>query len=164
MEIPEGEERMDGGAIQRDDRWQTPRRPGGGGARRAQMSLGQRRHSVWHYNEGYVSSWSESESPLPCPTRRSPMVYTVRGILQAGTLEWAASLFSRGSSQPRDRTQVSRIAGGFFTSWAIREAQEYWSGQPIPSPADFPRNHTGDLCIAGRFFSIKHYETFTTIK
>ena len=31
------------------------------------------------------------------------------------------------SSQPRDRTQVSRIAGGFFTIWAIREAHEYWS-------------------------------------
>ena len=30
--------------------------------------------------------------------------------------------FSRGSSQPRDRTQVSHIAGGFFTSWATREA------------------------------------------
>ena len=36
--------------------------------------------------------------------------------------------FSRGFSQPRDRTQVSHIAGGFFTSWATREAQEYWSG------------------------------------
>ena len=36
------------------------------------------------------------------------------------------SLF-RESSQPRDRTQVSHIASGFFTSWATREAQEYWS-------------------------------------
>ena len=36
--------------------------------------------------------------------------------------------FSRGSSQPRDQTQVSHIAGAFFTSWATREAQEYWSG------------------------------------
>ena len=35
---------------------------------------------------------------------------------------------SRGSSQPRDQTRVSRIAGGFFTVWATREAQEYWSG------------------------------------
>ena len=33
-------------------------------------------------------------------------------------LEWGAFLFSRGSSQPRDRTQVSRTAGRFFTSWA----------------------------------------------
>ena len=36
--------------------------------------------------------------------------------------------FSRGSFQPRDGTQVSHIAGGFFTIWATRETQEYWSG------------------------------------
>ena len=49
-------------------------------------------------------------------------------ILQARILEWVAFPFSRGSSQPRDRTQVSSIAGRFFTSWATREAQEYWVG------------------------------------
>ena len=38
------------------------------------------------------------------------------GILQARILEWVAFPFSRGSSQPKDQTQVSRIAGGFFTS------------------------------------------------
>ena len=47
-----------------------------------------------------------------------PMDYTVHGILQARILEWVVFPFSRGSSQPRDRTQVSHIAGGFFTSWA----------------------------------------------
>ena len=46
------------------------------------------------------------------------MDYTVHGILQARILEWVAFLFSRGSSQPRNRTQVSCIVGGFFTSWA----------------------------------------------
>ena len=51
------------------------------------------------------------------------MDYTVHGILQARILKWVAILFSRGSSQPRDQTQVSHIAGGFFTSWAIKEAQ-----------------------------------------
>ena len=66
------------------------------------------------------------------------MDYTVHGILQARILEWVAFPLSRVSSQPRDWTQVSHIAGGFFTSWAIREAQEYWSGQPIPSPGDLP--------------------------
>ena len=40
----------------------------------------------------------------------------VHGILQARTLEWVAFAFSRGSSQPRDQTQVSHIAGRFFTS------------------------------------------------
>ena len=40
-------------------------------------------------------------------------------------LEWVAFPFSGASSQPRDWTQVSHIGGGFFTSWATREAQEY---------------------------------------
>ena len=40
----------------------------------------------------------------------------VHGILQARILEWVAFPFSRESFQPRDRTQVSRIAGGFLTS------------------------------------------------
>ena len=44
-----------------------------------------------------------------------PMAYTVHGILQARILEWVAIPFSRGASQPRDQTQVSRIAGGFCT-------------------------------------------------
>ena len=63
-----------------------------------------------------------------CPTLCNRMDYTVHGILQAGILEWVAFPFSRGSSQPRDGTQVSLITGGFFTSCATREAQEYWSG------------------------------------
>ena len=45
----------------------------------------------------------------------------VHGTLQARVLEWVAVPFSRGSSQPRDQTQVSCIAGGFFTSWATWE-------------------------------------------
>ena len=56
------------------------------------------------------------------------MDYTVHGILQAKIVEWVAIPFSRGSLQPRDQTQVSHIAGRFFTNWATREAQEYWSG------------------------------------
>ena len=52
-----------------------------------------------------------------------PMDYIVHGILQAGILEWVAFPFSRGSSQPRDRTQVFRITGRFFISWATMEAQ-----------------------------------------
>ena len=59
---------------------------------------------------------SESESRLVASDSCNPMDYTVHGILQARILEWEAFPFSRGSSQPRDRTQVSKIAGGFFTS------------------------------------------------
>ena len=51
-----------------------------------------------------------------CQTLCNPMDYTVHGILQARILEWVAFPFSRGSSQPRDQSQVSHIAGGFFTS------------------------------------------------
>ena len=64
----------------------------------------------------------ESESHSGMPTPWDPMDSTVYGILQARILEWAPIPFSRGSSQPRDRTQVSHIVGGFFTVWATREA------------------------------------------
>ena len=54
------------------------------------------------------------------------------------------------SSQPRDQTQVSCIAGGFFTIWATREAQEAYSF----SRGSFrPRNQTRVSCIAGGFFT-----------
>ena len=54
-----------------------------------------------------------------CPTLCDPMDCSppgssVYGILQAGILEWAAIAFSRGSSRPRDWTQVSCIAARFF--------------------------------------------------
>ena len=51
-----------------------------------------------------------------CPTLCNPMNYTLHGFLQARILEWVTVPFSRGSSQSRDRTQVSCIASGFFTS------------------------------------------------
>ena len=56
-----------------------------------------------------------------CPTLCDPMGYSlpgssVHGILQARTLEWVAMPFSRVSSQPRDRTQVSHIAADSLPS------------------------------------------------
>ena len=57
------------------------------------------------------------------PTLCNPLDYTVHGILQTGILKWVAFPVSRGSSQPRDWTLVSLIAGGFFTSWATRDAR-----------------------------------------
>ena len=58
-------------------------------------------------------------NPLGCNLPGS----SVMEILQARILEWVAVPSSRGSSWPRDRTQVSRITGGFFTVWVNREAQ-----------------------------------------
>ena len=51
-----------------------------------------------------------------CLTRCDLIDYRVRGVLQTRILEWVAFPFSKESSQPRDQTQVSRIAGRFFTS------------------------------------------------
>ena len=70
----------------------------------------------------YCGCWSLKWKSLSHVQLCNPMHYTVHRILQARILEWVAFPFSRGSSQPRDWTQVSRIAGGCFTSWATREA------------------------------------------
>ena len=66
-----------------------------------------------------IMSESESRSVVSDSLRPHGLVH---GILQARVLERVAFPFSRGSSQPRDQTQVSCIAGRFFTSWATREA------------------------------------------
>ena len=67
-----------------------------------------------------VGNESESEVSQSCPTLCDPMDCSlpgssVHGIFQARVLEWAAISFSRGSSQPRDRTRVSHIADRHFT-------------------------------------------------
>ena len=68
-----------------------------------------------------------SEVAQSCPTLCNPMDYSlpgssVHGIFQARVLEWVAISFSRGSSRPRDRTQVSCTAGRHFTIWDTRKA------------------------------------------
>ena len=65
--------------------------------------------------------------PLDC----SLPDFSVHGILQARILEWVAISLSRGSSRPRDRTQVSRIGGRHFNLWATREAQIFLYGKEI---------------------------------
>ena len=81
----------------------------------------------------YRNFWSEvksSQVTQSCPTLCDPVDYSppgssVHGILQARILEWVAISFSRGSSWPKDRTQVSHIAGRCFNPWATRKAPEY---------------------------------------
>ena len=61
--------------------------------------------------------------PMLCdPMDCSPPGSSAHGILQARILEWFAISYSKGSSQPKDRTLVSWIAGVFFTVWGTREA------------------------------------------
>ena len=83
-------------------------------------------YSPWNslgQNTGVGSlSLLQNESEI-CSVVSDSLQPYVHGILQARILEWVAFPFSRGSSQPRDRTQVYCIAGGFFTTWATGKAQ-----------------------------------------
>ena len=73
----------------------------------------------------YISV-KRSEVAQLCLTLCNPMDYSLpgssfQGIFQAIVLEWGAISFSRGSSRPRDRTQVSQVVDRCFTIWATRE-------------------------------------------
>ena len=59
--------------------------------------------------------------PVDC----SPSGSSAHGILQVRILKWVAMPSSRGSSQPRNQTQVSCITGRFFTDWATKEVSWY---------------------------------------
>ena len=68
---------------------------------------------------------SDSCDPMDCSLLGS----SVHGIFQARILEWIVISFSRGSSWPRNWTQVSCISGRLFTNWAMREVlMEAWPG------------------------------------
>ena len=102
-------------------------------------------HVVNIWAEILVLMEEKSESAQLCltlcePMDCSPPGSSFHGISQAGILEWVAMSFSRGSSQPRDQTQVSLIAGRFFIIWAIREA---WWKRREPQISKILQ----DLCI-----------------
>ena len=83
-----------------------------------------------------VKSRPTLSDPMDCSLPGS----SVHGIFQARLLEQAASSFSMGSSQPRDGTQVSRIADTHLTIWATREAHfslpvyRAYNGKPTRDP------------------------------
>ena len=119
---------------------------------------------IWSSNFSSLGCWCDGlwkwkwkvkvKVTQSCLTLCDPMDYLVHGILQVRILGWVAFPFSRGSSQPKDWTQVSRILGRFFTSWATSETRKYLSGQPIPSLVDLPyRNQTRVSCITGGLFT-----------
>ena len=114
--------------------------------------------SSWpHLNLIISPSESRSVCLTPCdPMDCSPPGFSFHEIIQARILEWVASPFARGSSQPRDQTQVFRIAGRFFTIWATgksmkqitshrcKQMEEYtlyrrrqWQPTPIFLPEEF---------------------------
>ena len=77
-------------------------------------------HHFVYFLHSTVFSQSDVKVTQLHPTLCNPTDYTVYGIFQARILDWVAVPFSRGFSQPRDRTQVFCIAGRFFNSRAIR--------------------------------------------
>ena len=82
-------------------------------------------HSAATYNPFMtVLCWVAQSCPTLCdPMDCSLPGSSVHGILQTRILAWGAMPSSRGSSQPRDQTQVSCTAGGFFTIWTTRGAK-----------------------------------------
>ena len=92
--------------------------------------------NVFRYGGGLVTRCCLYLEILWTAAHQAPLSM---GILQTRIVEWIAMPSSRGPSQPEEGTQISRIAGGSFTIWTTRETQEYWSGQPIPSPGDLPK-------------------------
>ena len=95
---------------------------------------------------------AQSCPTLCSSTDHSPPGSSVHGILQARILQWVAVPFFRGSSQPRDQTQVSHIAGRLFTIWAkrkpiffqgqpeIRKTQSFYSWLPLKTHIVFAGN------------------------
>ena len=74
----------------------------------------------------FLFLWGEGEVAQLCPTLCNPTDCSlpgssIHGIFQARVLKWVSISFSRGSSQPRDRTQISHIVGRCFTIWATGE-------------------------------------------
>ena len=89
-----------------------------------------------------------------CPILCNPADYTVHGILQVRMLEWVPFPLSRRSSQPRDWTQVSHIAGRFFTSWPRGKPRNTGVGSLFLLQQMFlTKELTGVSCIAGGFLT-----------
>ena len=114
-------------------------------------------HSLQFTNCVNVLVVFASCDPMDC----SPPGFSVHGMFQTRRLEWVALSFSRGSSQRRDRTCVSCIAGRLFTTWATREApssQEccllvcwlvWWLAEPFGTSYASMRTHTPLLGTPG---------------
>ena len=81
-------------------------------------------------------------NPMDCSLPGS----SIHGIFQARVLEWVAISFSRGSSRPRDRTQVSHIEGRHFTHWANQESPRRSFNYHV-SPLDFSQTSAPHLPI-----------------
>ena len=103
-----------------------------------------------------AQSWLTFGDLVDC----SPPGSSIHGILQARILEWIAISFSRGSSQPRDRTQVSCIAGRHFNLWATRKALHIVS-KSVSLHIVSPLN-TNEFCSKSTFISPTSHPRYPT--
>ena len=111
---------------------------------------------------GHGSDWTGwcSELLQSCPTLCDPMVCSlpassVHGILQAGLLEWVAMPSCRGSSQPRDRTWVSRV---FYIGGQVLYHYDHLKGELrllLPKPKSLPLYHTIFFSTEDKFMVTK---------
>ena len=103
-----------------------------------------------------------------CPTLCDPMDYMVHGILQVRILEWVAFPFIRGSSQPRDQTQVSCILADSLPAEPQGKPKNTGVGSVSFLQRIFrPRNQSGVFCIAGGFFTnwaIREAQLYSALK
>ena len=110
-------------------------------------------------NYGLLVAWAGEkqwqEGKVKVAASRPTLCDPTDWILQARILEWVAFPFSRGSSQPRDRTQASRIVGRFFYQLSHKGNPRVleWVAYPFCSGSSQPRNPTGVSCIVGGFFT-----------
>ena len=100
----------------------------------------------------FQSQRSESEVSQSCSTLYNPVDcslpgFSVHGIFQARVLEWVAVSFSRGSSQPRNWTQVSHIAGRRCTIWATKEAQRKAVPKNVQTATQLHSSHTSKVML-----------------
>ena len=97
------------------------------------------------------------------PWTGSPPGFSLYGISQARILEWVAIPFSRGSSWPRNRTQVSHTAGRFFTVWATGKPAscftlyQFWTMLIVPQ-----RSFLSSACNVFFWGSVSTHSRFTT--
>ena len=97
---------------------------------------------IWSLNLNFKECSINVKVTRSCPTLCYPMDCTsLHGILQARILEWVAIPFSRGSSQYRDLTQVSCIAGRFFTVWTTLSMHKVCRAIENLPPSPLPPTH-----------------------
>ena len=103
------------------------------------------------FTRGWGESWCSELGPVISESEKlkwkshlticNPMDSIVHGILQARILEWVDFPSSRGSSWPRNQTGIAWFAGGFFTSWVMREAPVFSSLIYTQPERTWPQGH-----------------------